>query len=327
MGRHLAQVVAAVALVSATGAVHADRMLLVEGDTRALLSGTHICGQPVTVVVESGRPELFQSDTMQLERILDGVRAMLAFECPGLREIEVQGRLTGMATTLYRGLATQASGWRLDALESIRAQEDTAAPAVADAPVPESGGFAVAGLDTGMTVDEAMAAVSQAFGGDPAYDPARGLMAFEAGGCPPGYDPAGEDVSPVAGWKCLRGWFSHDSLPRLARFELVQVTEHASADEVAGLLEDRFGPPGARWLETRDNGGLWGGEREVVYLAWGGVVSTSGQQGERPRPAYELEAAVERIEGLAVTTLTRSAGDAAQGGAAPPGPGRSDLRL
>ncbi|MEN8174171.1 MAG: hypothetical protein ABFS23_00295 [Pseudomonadota bacterium] len=231
---------------------------------------------------------------------------MLAFECPTIREIQVEGRLKGMGTVVYRGVATRKSGWWLDTHESIRSEGGSNAAGSAE-PLSPLSGFAVAGLDTGMTVDEAEEAVRRSFGVEPSYVASRRLLSFESGGCPPGYDPESAAGTPQAGWRCLQGWFSDEAPPRLSRFELVQVTEHESAQEIVDLLEKRFGAPDARWLETRRSGGLWGTGREVVYLAWGNVVSTLPTESGRPRPIYELEAAVDRIEGSAVTVLKRAA--------------------
>jgi hypothetical protein len=266
---------------------------------------------------------MLRSDAPEMQRLVDGIRAMLAFECPALREVEVQGRLQGMATTLYRGVAARQAGWRLETFESIRSEADgedveidnTGSPAAAS-------GLDIAGIDTGMTVDEARAAVRRAFGGEALYMETERLLTLEAAGCPSGYEPAADAVTPQPGWTCLRGWFSRDAQSRLSRFELIQVAEHGSIDDVLGVLEGRFGPAAVRWIESRDAGGLWGDKRDAVHLAWGDVVGTNVVAGGPPRPTYELEAAVERIEGMAVTTLKRSAGDAVPQNTSQVSPGR-----
>jgi len=310
-------------MVSAAGTAWAERNLLVEGDTRVFMEGAYYCGQPAVVVVESSRPQLFQDDAPQLQRMVDGIRAMLVFECPALHEIQMQGRLTGMGTVVYRGAAKRDKGWRLETRESIRAETDT--PPHDQASIGSSmepRGYSIAGLDTGMTVDEAMEVVRREFGVEPSYTAPQRVLRFEAGGCPPGYDPATVTIDPGVGWKCLRGWFSDTAEPRLSRFELIQVTAHDSSQEVVGLLEKRFGPTTARWTEIRRSGGLWGSEREVIHLAWGSVVGTVSAEGAPPRPTYELEAAIDRIKGVSVTTLTRAASAAVSNP-----PVKADLKL
>lgn len=312
-----------VLLISGANAAWAERVLLQEGDSRALLETSHLCGQSVVVTVESTLPQLFQDDAPRLQRLIDGVRALLAFECPTIHEIEVQGRLKGMGTILYRGVATVESGWWLEARESIRSEADEVAAGhmTDETPAPKSG-FEIAGLDTGMTVEEAKEAVQREFDVEPTYAPDQRVMRFEVGGCPPGYDPEQAVGSPQPGWKCLQGLFSDGATPRLQRFKLIQVTQHRSAQDVMDLLEGRFGPADARWTEIRHSGGLWGGERAVGYLAWGEVIGTVPVEGSRPRPTYELEATVDRIQGFAMTILTRAERDVP-----PDQPAKSDLRL
>jgi len=321
MNRGLSLISVFVLAVSVSVPVWAERVLLVEGDTRALLATPHRCGQPALVTVESSQPQWFQQDARQLQRLLDGVRAILAFECPTVREIRLEGRLQGMDAVVYRGKATRDSEWWLDTQGSIRSETD-AGTAGSGGSLSSSNGFAVAGLDTGMTLEETKAAVQRAFDVTPSYAAARRVLSFESGGCPPGYDPESAVGAPQTGWRCLQGWFSDDTPPRLSRFELIQVTEHESTRAIEDLLEERFGAPGARWLENNRSGGLWGIGREVVHLAWGDVVSTQPTQSGQPRPVYELEAAVDRVEGRTVTVLKRAAKTAE-----PSPPTAADLKL
>ena len=56
-------------------------------------------------------------------------------------------------------------------------------------------------------------------------------------------------------------------------------------------------------------------------------MSTTPVEGGPPRPTYELEAAIDTINGVAVTALKRSAVDALPPQPAPAGAAKADLRL
>ena len=172
---------------------------------------------------------------------------------------------------------------------------------------PEISRLAIAGLDTGMTVRQASAVVRESFGAEPDYNAATGLMTLGAGGCPPGFSGDVTLISPRPGWKCLRAWFSGEATPRLERVELVQVTERTTTPDVAGVLEERFGPSDARWqTDTSGDGGQLPGD-DAMHLAWGDVVAATPVTAGPPRPHYELEARVTENGPWTVTRLTRLA--------------------
>ena len=172
---------------------------------------------------------------------------------------------------------------------------------------PELSRLAIAGLDTGMTVRQASAAVREAFGAEPDYSAATGLMTLGVGGCPPDFSGDVSLISPRPGWKCLRAWFTGEAVPRLQRVELVQVTEQTSVPDVAGLLEGRFGPWDARWHTEPTGDTLQLPGEDAVHLAWGDVVAATPVAGGPPRPHYELEARVTENGPWTVTRLNRLA--------------------
>lgn len=172
---------------------------------------------------------------------------------------------------------------------------------------PEMSSLAIAGLDTGMTVRQASAVVREAFGAEPHYSAATGLMTLGVGGCPPDFSGDVSLISPRPGWKCLRAWFTGDAAPRLERVELVQVTEQTDIADVAGLLEERFGPWQARWHTGNAGNTLLLSGDDAVHLAWGDVVAATPSPAGPPRPRYELEAQVTENGPWTVTRLTRLA--------------------
>lgn len=206
---------------------------------------------------------------------------------------------SGDAGFVYRPLLTPAPDDGLLAAAHTRA---TQLPAL-----PETSRLAIAGLDTGMTVRQASAVVRESFGAEPDYNAATGLMTLGVGGCPPGFSGDVTLISPRPGWKCLRAWFSGEAAPRLERVELVQVTERNTTPDVAGVLEERFGPWNARWeTDSPGDGGQVPGD-DAMHLAWGDVVAATPVTAGPPRPHYELEALVTETGPWTVTRLTRLA--------------------
>jgi hypothetical protein len=281
------------------------------------LTGAHRCGAPADVTIHSARPALFERDSSELQRVVDAVRALLAFECRDLPELRVLGRLKGLPEPVFRGAATAASGWAVRTEQSIRGgaprrAEGTAGggggPLGGRAPLPALGdeGPAVAGLRAGMPVGEAQAAVARTFGVEPAYDPQRGLLTMGAQGCPAGYDLERRSPAPQPGWKCLKAWFTDEQEPRLYRLELVQVLPPDQREAAERALTERFGPPLQRRVDEPTS--WWGGRtgEQVVHLAWGRVVEPAREpaSGDGPgQPVHALQATVEATPGAVLTSV------------------------
>ncbi len=179
-------------LLVAGGAVAAEERLLFDNpDYEVTVAGDYACGEPVPITVYSDRPQLFEAGSVELQRIADAAQAVLAFECPRVDVLEMEGRLAGLGAPVYAGVAEAQSGWELAARQSIQSEqyegayEDYQAPLGDDAGYGAGGteGFTVANLSAGMTVEEARAAVADTFGEEPDYDAGHGILSMRTGGC------------------------------------------------------------------------------------------------------------------------------------------------
>lgn len=278
------------------------------------------CSQSMRVVVESDDPALFAKQS-RLQGIVDGAQAVLAYECPELRGVEVRGVLAGIPEPVYRGFSGERTSWRLDTRKSFqsraiegrsagdgdrrgaRSEPDTGG----NARQPQADGFNVANLEAGMTLDAAATTIEDTFGVEPSYDNRTGALSMQAGGCPRDYDWSALSPPPQAGWKCLRARFTDQRVERLYLLELIQVVEGNQVDSIETMLARRFGEPVHH--QTGDGAPEWAreddGARSSHVMVWGDVVEAtqaSADSGESTR--YTLRAQIKPVEGATVLAVT-----------------------
>lgn len=290
------------------------------------------CGRPATVTIESNDPELFESEP-ELQRIVDGAQAVLAYECPRIRAIRVRGLLTGISDPVYKGVSRKPSGWLLDTRQSFETQESGHDWDDSDTENDEPDRnvsvdqFNVANLQAGMPIDDAMATVEETFGIEPAYDLQEGLLTMRANGCPEDYDWSTLSPIPRPGWKCLRAWFTDQRVARLYLLELIQVVDGNRAESVESFLINQFGEPEIerrheaveRWEEDGDAGSM---------LAWGKTLRTEPVS-ENPNATkrHTLQAHIIPVEDVTILTVTLYEPDVRPGGSARTDPPPLDLNL
>lgn len=285
-----------------------DRLLFDNPGYTVTMPESYYCNDTVTISVHSDRPGLFESDSAELQRIVDATQAVLAFECPGLHAIQVEGRLSGIGEPVYSGMSERRSNWELTATRSIQSEHydrssspmDDEGYGAADDPH----GFSVANLSAGMPVDEARSAVTDTFGVEPDFDIDSGVLTMLAGGCPADYDWAALSPEPERGWKCLSAWFTDQRQARLYLLDLVQVVEPADPEVVAQQLMERFGDPVYRDTRDREGGGWWGKNEEIRMLAWGEIVETRDTGSGEMTDVYTLQAKILPMDDVTVVTVT-----------------------
>jgi len=299
--------IAGLLVVAANAYAAGERLLFDNPAYDVFVAEDYFCDQPVRVTVRSGQPGLFEADSPELQRIVDSTQAVLAFECPNVRGVELEGRLAGLDEPVYFGVAGPQSDWKLSTKRSIQSEEygqyqapgdagDQGAPGAARA-------FTVANLSVGMPVDEARAAVADTFGVEPAYNVAEGILTMQAGGCPADYDWAALSPSPEPGWKCLQAWFTDQRLARLYLLDLVQVIDSEDPEAVGQHLIDRFGEPVHRGTREQDRA-WWQDTRTIHTLGWGEVVESADAGDGEAADVYTLQAQVLPIGGATVVTVT-----------------------
>lgn len=308
MLRTISSVAVAGTLVLA-GNTHAagGRLLFDNPDYDVFVAEEFYCDEPVGLTVRSAEPDMFEADSPELQRIVDAAQAVLAFECPTVPGVELEGRLAGLDEPVYFGVAGPDSDWTLAARQSIQSQEYQAYQPPVGGGEYGSGsgahGFTVASLSAGMSVDEARAATADAFGVEPEYDVENGILTMQTGGCPADYDWSALSPSPEPGWKCLQAWFTDQRLARLYLLDLVQVVEARDHDALEQYLIERYGEPAHRGTRETDHG--WLQAPQTIYtLGWGEVVDTGdagvGEQSE----IYNLQAQVLPTGHATVVTVT-----------------------
>lgn len=317
-----------VAVYSAQAA--ADRVLFANPEYDVTMPEEYYCDEAVTVTVHSDRPGLFETGSLELQRIVDATQAVLAFECPGFHAIQVEGRLSGIAEPVYAGVSERRSNWELATRQSIHSEEfdEHAAPMDDEGYGSRDGqyGFAVANISPGMSVEEARAAVRETFGTESDFDIDSGVLTMLAGGCPADYDWAALSPEPEPGWKCLTAWFTDQRLARLYLLDLVQVVDAAAPETVERQLINRFGEPVYR--ETRERESGWWGKKDPIHmLAWGEVVETRDAGEGGTTDVYTLQAKVLPMDDVTIVTVTLYEPGLRPGWASDPGAGAPDLTL
>lgn len=298
-------------LVAGVAGAAEERLLFDNPDYEVTVAGDYSCGESVPITVYSDRPELFEAGSAELQRIADAAQAVLAFECPRVDVLEMEGRLAGLAEPVYAGVAEAQSGWELAARQSIQSEqyeqayEDYQAPLGEDAGYGAAGGtegFTVANLSAGMTVDEARAAVADTFDVEPDYDVEHGILSMRTGGCRADYDWAALSPPPDAGWKCLQAWFTDQRQARLYLLDLVQVIESNDPAAVEQHLVDRFGEPVYRDTQSQDRGWLRE-DRSITVLGWGDVVRSPEAAAAGEPDIHTLQAKVLPIDNVTIVTV------------------------
>jgi len=267
----------------------ADRLLLQGPGAKVRLEREVACGESVRLLVDANVPEVFGPDRGRLQGLIDGARAILAFECARLPEVEVQGWLAGISEPVYSGRAGPEDRWLVHTERSLRsaAPERPVRAAAPSAPQASAAEFSVVGIRIGMTVEQASAAVAERFSVRPWFDPKTGVLSMWADGCPEGYDWKRPRPDPEPAWKCLRAWFSEYSGDwSLEGLELVQVVASGQRSSVRRTLDERFGTAAAQWSET--GSGL---ATPIDYRVWGAPARDFSARVRSPG-AYPLSAAL-----------------------------------
>lgn len=114
--RHGSALVAVGCLLVASIASAAERELGRHESLRAVVAGDFSCGEQVEVTVRAPEPSMFGGDRVALQKLVGGLRIMLGFECPNLRQLVLIGEAAG--EEVYRGTASADGGWVLASLQT-----------------------------------------------------------------------------------------------------------------------------------------------------------------------------------------------------------------
>lgn len=231
---------ALIATVAASAWAQPDRMLVRHGDVTARVAVPVDCGREIPVTVEAQRPDFFGENPGRMQSLTDSVQAILRFECPRVERVRIEGYLRGLDEPVYEGVARLDDRWRVTTRRVLKFDEAAGRERRSSPPV--GGDFVLAGIRLGMTVEEFSRGVAEAFGSTPSYDPVAGVASLRLRGCPSDYRDRRMEFDPQTGWACLDARFTDRRVPRLYRFDYVQVVEGRSRDARRALIEE-FGEP------------------------------------------------------------------------------------
>ena len=244
------------------------------------------CRSPVDLQLTTRDPALLDSDTGDIQRILDASLAMLRYHCPGLSRINVRGALEDRDQDAFVATLDSGNGWLVETRQTFQLDvsgqgrygehdRDTGQDA-------HSPALMIAGLSLGMSRNMVRKIVSENFGSQPrmldVYGSVSGAngerLVVEENGCrvernwanlvvPSGSSP---------GWRCLQAWFTRGNEPRLYHVDYAEVIDGNRLEDATDQLVGRYGPPGLRenlsWSRNQPTG---------LRLAWGTGVTVDGE--------------------------------------------------
>ena len=300
-------IAAAVIGIAVAGTAAAQERLLVQHPDMLVVADREVaCGQPVPITVRAAEPALFETGD-RLQRTVDGVRAMLGFECARLPRLEITGEAGRDQQVVYLGVAGDETAWLVERRDPAATGSTGTTSGSAGGPLAGGGGSTdpavvgpeIAGVRLGMSVEQALDAAAGSFGNRPTYREEDRVMQAMSGGCDFRFDA---DRAPEPGWRCLEGVFTEGASPRLHTVGLAQAVDQDQRDAIEARLIERYGPPD-RSIRRDEAGGDDG--YPFLYLAWGDVLSRDrgSRLGFLDAPLRKLEAYAEVRNNLTVVNI------------------------
>jgi len=290
-------------------AMATERLLVQDTDLLVVVDRETACGDPVPITIRSGSQGMFRADSSRLQQTVDGVRAILAFECARTPRLDITGQLGtgGGSDAVFRGMAGDQSGWLVET--AMRAPDATGAavPALTGGPLSQGGAAStgvpsgpagsrnISGVSLGMALDDARRGAAAEFGGTPQYHEDQRILRAMQGSCD--FRFAGGQV-PQPGSRCLEAAFTSGPQPVLHALGVSQVVDRDQREAVIDSLVQRFGTP-EQVLRGSTSG------HPYVFLAWDEVISQDreGRLPDLQAPLRGLEAYALVRDGVTVLTI------------------------
>ncbi len=253
------------ALATASVAAHAEeRLLILDSDVLVVVDWEVPCGQRVPLTVRTSDRGLFSQDNPRLQNIIDGSRAILAFECARMPALEVTGELNATKETIFQGHAGDETGWLI---HSSQWQAATPVREPETAGLPE---WRVAGLTMGMTHDEVRSMLASEFkGAEPTDNGSNRLVAGDRE-C---LNALASTTQTRPGQRCLIADFDRAEQHRLVHVILHQAVDGDQRQDIRESLLERYGQPVAESSgKVQASGSPF---REFVRLSWGDALRKS----------------------------------------------------
>lgn len=253
----------AVAAAALSPVAHAEERLLVLGaDVLVVVDREVSCGQPVPVTVRASDRGLFRQDDARLQKIVDGSRAILAFECARMPALEITGELNAEDGTVFQGRAGDKTEWL------VRSANWQAAAPEQEPDDAGLSGWRVAGLTMGMSRTEARDMIASEFDGSPIWEDESNRLFAGDREC---LESLGSSARTGTGQRCLIADFDQTEGKRLIQVTLHQAVDGDQREDIRDSLLDRYGQPADQHSgDVRASGSRL---EEFVRLGWGEQLS------------------------------------------------------
>ena len=260
-----------------------ERLLVLGADSLVVVDREVSCGQPVPVTVRVSDRGLFTRDNARLQQLIDGTRAILAFECARMPALEITGELNAEDGTIFEGRAGDETGWLV---RSSNWQAVNTEPEPNNA---GSDGRQVAGLSLGMPRDQVRSRIASEFGNSPVWEDGADRLLAGDREC---LEALGSSAQTGLGQRCLIADFDGTGQKRLIQVTLHQAVDGDQRRNIRESLLDRYGQPAAR--QSGDIRGSDARLEEFVRMSWGdplpGFPQPAGWPADLSDDRYALDA-------------------------------------
>ena len=279
----------------------AERLVVQEPDLLVVVDREVSCGEITELTMRSSDRDLFRKDGTRMQRVIDGTRAILGFECARIPAFNITGEDNNTGEVVFRGTAGDPTRWLVQSSQALAAAPSGSGSTIGSGTSGGStgngtvalGGDAVGGVRTGMTVAQASDAARSDFAGKPIYR--RDLQALVAGD----EDCVGRlqsNTRLIAGQRCLVGQTVETDPPRIYQTILHQAVDQDQREQIVAQLEQRFGRPAKRERGELPGSNWNNGGHRYTLLSWRAPLERPIEASARPSGidpvSYELEALV-----------------------------------
>lgn len=251
MTKSLLRAMGIAALISpiALGAAAAERLVVQDADLLVVVDREVGCGDITPLTVRSSDPDVFRKGSPRMQRVVDGTRAILGFECARIPAFNITGEDTRSGEVVFEGTAGDPTQWLVQSSKTLAGApsgvaSDTGGGNGGTTPTPVSlGADAIGGVRTGMTASEATDAAAGDFPGEPRYLRSSDLIVAGDEDCA---NRLQSDTRLAVGQRCLLAQTTAGDTPRVSQTILHQAVDQDQRAQIVAQLEQRFGRPAKR---------------------------------------------------------------------------------
>ncbi|HSH42832.1 MAG TPA: hypothetical protein VK973_11980, partial [Arenicellales bacterium] len=244
------------------------RVLLEDPVFHATVSRDMDCRAPIELMLVTADPALLDSDTGDIQRVVDASLAAIRFQCPDITRVTVRGSLQGDARETFIAVAERSSNWLVEPERTFRLQvpaDTTDADRTGARPSMAGPVMVLAGLEPGMSLEAARQAIVSNFNTEPRVIDNGTRLVVEENGCRAGSTWQTRFDGAAAGARCVEAWFTDVRYPRLYRVEYAEVAPGGQIGNATGSLVRRYGEPAMREVAAASRRD----QPRATHLAWG----------------------------------------------------------